>query len=53
MRPEAAFESTLRANPELIVDEPPLIIGRQVRLDSGVADLIPCGEFGNVIVWLR
>ncbi|WP_435344849.1 hypothetical protein [Haloarchaeobius sp. HRN-SO-5] len=50
IRPEAALESILHANPELILDEPLLIIGRQVRLDSGVPDLIACDQYGNIVV---
>jgi RecB family endonuclease NucS len=50
IRPEAALESILHANPQLIADEPLLIIGRQVRLDSGVADLLACDRHGNVVV---
>jgi hypothetical protein len=50
IRPETALESILHANPALILDEQLLIIGRQVRLDSGVADLIGCDQFGNVVV---
>lgn len=50
IRPEAALESILHATPELIIDEPLLLIGRQVRLDSGVADLVALDEFGNVVI---
>lgn len=50
IRPEAALESILHTNPELILDEPLLIIGRQARLDSGVADLVTIDQFGNVVV---
>jgi len=50
VRPEAALESILHANPQLIVDEPLLVVGRQVRLDSGVADLVALDEFANVVV---
>jgi hypothetical protein len=50
IRPEAALESILHANPRLIVDEHLLIIGRQVRVDSGVADLIALDEYANIVV---
>ncbi|MDS0243399.1 MULTISPECIES: hypothetical protein [unclassified Haloferax] len=50
IRPESALESILHVNPTLILDEQLLVIGRQVRLDSGVADLIAIDEFANVVV---
>ena len=50
IRPESTLESWLHIHPELIVDEPLLIIGRQVRLDSGVADLVALDMYANVIV---
>jgi hypothetical protein len=50
IRPESKLEGWLHENPELILDEQLLIIGRQVRLDSGVADLIALDEFANVVV---
>jgi hypothetical protein len=50
IRPESTLESWLHIHPELIVDEPLLIIGRQVRVDSGVADLVALDEFGHVAV---
>jgi len=50
IRPETALESILHQNPHLIADEPLLIIGRQVQLDSGVADLVACDEYGNLVI---
>lgn len=50
IRPEATLETILHANPQLIIDEQLLVIGRQVRLDAGVADLVACDQFGNVVV---
>ncbi|WP_148416487.1 hypothetical protein [Haloferax sp. KTX1] len=50
IRPESALESILHENPTLILDEQLLVIGRQVRLGSGVADLITLDEFANVVV---
>jgi hypothetical protein len=50
IQPESAFESCLHKNPELILNEELLLIGRQVRLESDVADLIGLDEFGNTII---
>lgn len=50
VRPEETLESWIHANPGWLLDEPLLLIGRQVRLDTGVADLVGCDEYGNVVV---
>jgi len=50
IRPEETLESWLHANPAIILDEPLLVVGRQVRLDTGVADLVACDQFGNMVV---
>lgn len=50
IRPEAALESLLHANPGLLLDEPLLVVGRQVRLETGIADLVALDQFGNVVV---
>lgn len=50
IQPEAELESILHVTPSVLLDETLLIIGRQVRLETGVADLVACDQFGNVVV---
>lgn len=50
IRPEQMLESWLDANPHLILDEPLLMIGRQVQLETGVADLVAVDRFANTVI---
>lgn len=47
---EWQLESWLHANPEVILNEPLLIFGRQYGLDTGVPDLLALDQWGNVVV---
>ena len=47
---EEALENRLHSNSELLLDEQVFLIGRQVQLDTGVADLVGLDRWGNVIV---
>lgn len=47
---EWQLESWLHANPEVILDEPLLIFGRQSKLDTGFPDLLALDQWGNVVV---
>ncbi|WP_312909951.1 hypothetical protein [Natronosalvus caseinilyticus] len=47
---EYILESWLHANPEVILDEPLLIFGRQYRLSTGLPDLLALDQWGNVVV---
>lgn len=48
---EKTLEDWLHQNPELLLDEQIFIIGRQARLETGVADLIGLDRWGNVVVF--
>ena len=48
---EEALEDWLHRSPELLLEEQILIIGRQVRLETGVADLVGIDCFGNACVF--
>jgi hypothetical protein len=45
------LEDWLHRSPELLFEEQILIIGRQSRLETGVADLIGLDQWGNVVVF--
>jgi len=45
------LEDRLHRSPKLLLQEPILIIGRQVRLETGVADLIGIDHYGNIVVF--
>lgn len=47
---EYTLESWLHANPEVILNEPLLIFGRQYGLDNGIPDLLALDQWGNVVV---
>lgn len=47
---ERRLESWLHANPDVILDEPLLIFGRQYRLETGLPDLLALDRWGNVAV---
>ena len=47
---EWQLESWLHANPEVILDEPLLIFGRQYGLETGIPDLLALDQWGNVVV---
>jgi len=47
---EWQLESWLHANPEVILNEPLLIFGRQYGLDTGIPDLLALDQWGNVVV---
>jgi hypothetical protein len=47
---EWQLESWLHANPEVILDEPLLIFGRQYGLNSGIPDLLALDQWGNTVV---
>jgi hypothetical protein len=47
---EWQLESWLNANPEVILNEPLLIFGRQYGLDTGLPDLLALDQWGNVVV---
>ena len=47
---ERQLESWLHANPEVMLDEPLLIFGRQSKLDTGFPDLLALDQWGNVVV---
>jgi hypothetical protein len=46
---EWQLESWLHANPEVILNEPLLIFGRQYGLDTGLPDLLALDQWGNVV----
>lgn len=48
---EEILESWLHANPEVLIDEPIFIFGRQYSLDTGVPDLLAVDQYGNIIVF--
>ena len=45
------LEDWLHRSPEMLLEEQVLIIGRQVRLETGVADLVGVDCFGNTCVF--
>jgi hypothetical protein len=45
------LEDWLHRSPELLLEEQILIIGRQARLETGVADLVGLDQWGNVVVF--
>lgn len=47
---EWQLESWLHANPEVILNEPLLIFGRQYGLSTGIPDLLALDQWGNVVV---
>jgi len=47
---EWQLESWLNANPEVILNEPLLIFGRQYELNTGIPDLLALDQWGNVVV---
>ena len=47
---EWQLESWLHANPEVILNEPLLIFGRQYSLSTGLPDLLALDQWGNVVV---
>lgn len=47
---EWQLESWLNANPEVILNEPLLIFGRQYSLNTGIPDLLALDQWGNVVV---
>jgi hypothetical protein len=47
---EPQLESWLHPNPEVILNEPLLIFGRQYGLDTGIPDLLALDQWGNVVV---
>lgn len=47
---EWQLESWLHVNPEVILNEPMLIFGRQYGLDTGLPDLLALDQWGNVVV---
>jgi len=47
---EWQLESWLHANPEVILNEPLLIFGRQYGLETGLPDLLALDQWGNVVV---
>lgn len=47
---EWQLESWLNANPEVILNEPLLIFGRQYGLNTGIPDLLALDQWGNVVV---
>jgi hypothetical protein len=48
---EYELESLVHAVPEVLLDEPVLIIGRQVNLDTGVLDLLALDRWANTLVF--
>lgn len=51
IHPEETLEDWLHQNPELLLDEQILVISRQARLKTGVADLIGLDCWGNVVIF--
>jgi hypothetical protein len=47
---ERQLESWLNANPEVILNEPLLVFGRQYGLSTGLPDLLALDQWGNVVV---
>lgn len=47
---EWQLESWLHANPEVILNEPLLIFGRQYSLSTGLPDLLALDQWGNIVV---
>ena len=50
MGDEFEFETVLYRNPDLILDEPLLVFGRQYATSSGRPDLLALDQYGNVVV---
>lgn len=48
---EEDLENRLHSNSVLLLDEQVFLIGRQVRLDTGVADLVGLDRWGNVLIF--
>jgi hypothetical protein len=48
---EGEFVERLNANPELLLDEPVLLIGHEHGFDVGRLDLLGLDEFGNTVVF--
>ncbi len=48
---EELLEDRLHQNPRLLLEEQIFIIGRQVRLETGVADLVGLDQWGNIVVF--
>lgn len=48
---ETELESLVHAMPEVLLEEPVLIIGRQVNLNTGVLDLLALDRWGNTLVF--
>jgi hypothetical protein len=51
IHPEETLEDWLHQNPELLLDEQIMVISRQARLETGVADLIGLDCWGNVVIF--
>ncbi|MFC6975106.1 hypothetical protein ACFQL1_11230 [Halomicroarcula sp. GCM10025709] len=51
IHPEETLEDWLHQNPELLLNEQILVISRQARLETGVADLIGLDCWGNVVIF--
>lgn len=47
---ERQLESWLHANPDVILNEPLLVFGRQYSLETGIPDLLALDQWGNVVV---
>lgn len=47
---EKTLESWIHANPQILLDEPLLVVGRQTSVDSGSPDLVAIDEYGNLVV---
>jgi RecB family endonuclease NucS len=48
---EKEFVERLNANPDLLINEPVLLIGHEHGFDIGRLDLLGLDEFGNTIVF--
>jgi hypothetical protein len=48
---EFELESMLHANPQLLLDEPVFIFGRQTSVESGILDLLGLDQYGNLLIF--
>jgi hypothetical protein len=47
---ESELESILHANPQVILNEPVFIFGRQPAVETGILDLLGLDQYGNLLI---
>ncbi|PSP87434.1 hypothetical protein BRC90_10795 [Halobacteriales archaeon QS_4_69_34] len=48
---ESTLEDWLHTNPEVLLDEPLFVFGRQYSVETGIPDLLALDQYGNVVVF--